>query len=258
MKIALCQTAILWEKKEENLKKAETWIAKAKKDGAELICFPEMSFTGFSMHTERTAERRKETVRVVSRMAEEAGLAVGFGWVEQGEQKARNHYTVVGRRGELLVDYVKLHPFSYSGEDLRFEAGQRLCLCRVGELRIGIFICYDLRFPEPFQALADRSDLLLVAANWPKGRREHWKCLLRARAIECQAYVAGVNCCGEQEGLAYSGDSCIFAPDGRQMAGFQAGEGLLTAEIPGDADLFRKEFPVRQDRRRELYRLWYQ
>ena len=98
-------------------------------------------------------------------MAEEAGLAVGFGWVEQGEQKARNHYTVVGRRGELLVDYVKLHPFSYSGEDLRFEAGQRLCLCRVGELRIGIFICYDLRFPEPFQALANRSDLLLVAAQ---------------------------------------------------------------------------------------------
>ena len=257
MKIVLCQTNILWEDKEKNLRNAEKWLREAKKSGAELAFFPEMSFTGFSMHTDRTAESRGNTVRAVRRMAMEQKLSVGFGWTEKTEGKAKNHYTVMGAEGRILSDYVKIHPFRYSGEHLYFEAGQELAAFSFGKHRIGLLLCYDLRFPEPFQVLAESCDVVVVPANWPESRREHWKCLLRARAIECQVYIAGVNCCGNQEELAYSGDSCIFAPDGSRLAGFQEGEGILTLEIPEDVQAFRNGFPVRRDRRWGLYREWY-
>lgn len=257
MEIALCQTNILWENKAENLKRAKGFLQRAKKGGSDMAFFPEMSFTGFSMHTEKTGERDRETVRNMQRIAAETGIAVGFGWTEKTKDKARNHYTVVDESGRILGDYVKMHPFSYSGEHLHFEAGQELSVFSAGNLRIGILICYDLRFPEPFQVLAEECDLIVVPANWPEGRREHWKCLLQARAIECQVYLAGVNCCGNQKGIAYSGDSCIFAPDGSRLAGFLEEEGILFFEIPEDVQKFRESFPVRQDRRWNLYRKWY-
>lgn len=257
MKLALCQTNILWEEKEENLRRARRWIREAKEAGAGLILFPEMSFTGFSMNTENTAEKDRKTVHAVQQMAVKYGIAVGFGWTERTEGRARNHYTVTDENGETLCDYVKLHPFSYSGEDCFFEAGQELVRFSVGNLRIGILLCYDLRFPEPFQVLAERCDLIAVPANWPERRREHWKCLLQARAIECQAYLAGINCCGKQEGLIYTGDSCVFAPDGSRLAGFLEEEGSLLLDIPEDVQKYRESFPVRRDRRWELYRKWY-
>ena len=236
MKAALAQTNILWEDKEENLLRAKKWLREAKKQEAQLLCFPEMSFTGFSMQTEKTAESEGGTVRLMQKMAQEYRIAIGFGWVEKTEGKARNHYTVADEAG-ILSDYVKVHPFSYSGENRYFEAGEALSV---------------------FQILAETCDLIIVAANWPEGRREHWKCLLQARAIECQVYLAGVNCCGRQKGLLYAGDSCIFAPDGKRIAGFLEGEGLLTARIREDTKEYRKEFPVRADRRWELYRRWYE
>lgn len=257
MKIALCQTDILWEDKTENFKKAGSFLRAAKKAGSGIAFFPEMSFTGFSMHTEKTGERDRETVRRVQRMAEETGIAVGFGWTEKTKDKARNHYTVVDESGRILGDYVKIHPFSYSGEHLYFEAGQELSRFSLGNLRIGILICYDLRFPEAFQILAETCDCIVVPANWPERRREHWKCLLQARAIECQVYLAGINCCGYQEGLSYSGDSCAFAPDGSRLAGFLEEEGILFFEIPENVQEFRESFPTRRDRRWNLYRKWY-
>lgn len=257
MKIALCQTDILWEDKKENLKKAEKFLKRAKEGGSEIAFFPEMSFTGFSMHTEKTGEWEKDTVGAVQKMAEEQGIAVGFGWTEKTKDKAKNHYTVVDRRGRILGDYVKIHPFSYADEQRYFEAGQELCCFSAGTLRIGILICYDLRFPEPFQVLAESCDFIVVPANWPERRREHWKCMLQARAIECQVYLAGINCCGDQEGLSYSGDSCAFAPDGSRLAGFLEEEGILFFEIPENVQEFRESFPTRRDRRWNLYRKWY-
>lgn len=127
-------------------------------------------FTGFSMNTENTAEKDRKTVHAVQQMAVKYGIAVGFGWTERTEGKARNHYTVTDGNGETLCDYVKLHPFSYSGEDCFFEAGQELVRFSVGNLRIGILLCYDLRFPEPFQVLAECCDLIVVPANWPERR----------------------------------------------------------------------------------------
>ncbi len=279
MKIALCQTEIIFEQKTENLCHARGWIEKAADQGAELIFFPEMSFTGFSMNTAITAERNLETVCALQRIASEAGIGIGFGWVKAGNlkkkdvsaldgkdmgkdhekelEKAENHYTIISSTGEILSDYTKIHPFRYSGEHLHFNGGDTLSTFQMGDLCVGTLICYDLRFPEAFQVLAESCDVIVVPANWPESRREHWKCLLQARSIECQSYMLGVNCCGKQKELRYSGDSCVFAPDGKLLAGFQEREGLVMADILPNVSEYREKFPTREDRKWNLYYQWY-
>jgi predicted amidohydrolase len=260
MKIALCQMEIIWENKEKNKVQAESYVKEALCEGAELVCFPEMTLTGFSMNTELTAESCKKgmaaTVQYMTKLAASYEVAIGFGWVEG--QPARNHYTILEQCGHVLSDYIKIHPFRYGGEYEKFVPGEQLVVCQVGDFKIGTQICYDLRFPEAFQVLAEQCDLILVPAAWPGGRREHWKCLLQARAIENQVYVAGINTWGDQGGLTYTGDSCIFAPDGRLCGGFLEKPGILCLEIEQDVDKYRKAFPMRQDRRWNLYKSWIQ
>lgn len=100
-----------------------------------------------------------------------------------------------------------MHPFTYGGESDCYAKGNEIVTVLFLGRKIALFICYDLRFPEIFQIAAREADVLLVIANWPQIRREHWQTLLRARAIETQSYVVGVNCVGMHDGCAYSGDS---------------------------------------------------
>ncbi|MDO5423578.1 MAG: nitrilase-related carbon-nitrogen hydrolase [Eubacteriales bacterium] len=253
LKVGLCQTEILWQDKEANLCRAEGFLKKGAAAGADLLFFPEMSFTGFSMNTAVTGETDEKTVACMRAMAAANQMAVGFGWVKKTEEKAENHYTVLDENGEILSDYTKIHPFSYSGEDQYFRGGTALSSFDFQGHRIGTLICYDLRFPEIFQKLADTCDVITVAANWPEKRREHWKALLRARAIETQTYLCGINCVGPQQGLYYSGDSAAFAPDGTLLAGYASAETILYTEIADAVSRVRAGFPVRQDRREDLY-----
>ncbi|MCU6762664.1 N-carbamoyl-D-amino acid hydrolase [uncultured Roseburia sp.] len=256
MKIALCQTSIVWENKAENIKRGRDWCKAAAEEGARLICFPEMSFTGFSMNTVKTAESEMETVRKMLSISGEYRIAIAFGWAKAAGKKAENHYTVVDGN-KVLGDYVKLHPFSYSGEDRWFQKGSDTCLLALDGFVMGLTICYDLRFPELYQELSKSADLILVPANWPAARSMHWKCLLQARAIENQCYVAGINCQGDIGGLAYSGDSCLFLPDGQPGCGFARGEELLFCDLRDKAEKWQQAFPVKQDRRPQLYAGYY-
>jgi len=115
--------------------------------------------------------------------------------------------------------------------------------------RVSPFICYDLRFPEVFRAATRRgAQVLVVIANWPATRVEHWVTLLRARAIENQAYVAGVNRCGNDPKLAYPGRSVIVGPWGEVMADAGDGEGVAWADLDFAAlESYRREFPVLRD-----------
>lgn len=261
MKIALGQLQIDWEDKQANLKKVENCIRMLAEKGTELFLLPEMSLTGFSMNTDRTKEVRKDTVGHVRELAEKYRMAVGVGWVKDSGPLCENHYSLVTPGGEIL-DYAKLHPFRYGGETAHFQGGGALPFCAYGDMRIGVQICYDLRFPEPFQILSKDVDLILVPANWPASRREHWSCLLKARAIENMVYVAGVNCAGNMGGQYYSGDSGLYAPDGTlltpkvlrlQESGPE--ERLLLYEVPGDVRAYRARFPMKEDRREDLYQV---
>lgn len=117
------------------------------------------------------------------------------------------------------------------------------------------FICYDLRFPEPFRFVASETDLFVVVANWPEVRRDHWRTLLRARAIENQAYVAGVNRVGDGGKLHYAGDSALIDPLGETLAEAGDSEAVLVGEISADrVREARERFPVLGDVRPEAYR----
>lgn len=125
---------------------------------------------------------------------------------------------------------------------------------------MGVQICYDLRFPEPFQILSKKADLILVPANWPAARSGHWKSLLKARAIENMVYVAGINCAGEMEKQFYSGDSRLYAPDGTKLKKetvrlleYCAEERVMIYDLQNDVHRYRECFPVKEDRREILY-----
>jgi predicted amidohydrolase len=151
--------------------------------------------------------------------------------------------------------YQKIHPFSFGDENQHYRPGDRVVTWDVEGLRITPFVCYDLRFPEPFRLAADDTDAFVVIANWPERRREHWRTLLRARAIENQAYVLGVNRVGEGGGLVYSGDSAAIDPLGRTLVEASEREAVLVADVePGAVASWRSTFPALKDRRPEAVR----
>lgn len=248
MRLALVELNIAWEDKANNLIIAEKCCEKAAEFGVELICFPEMSFTGFSMNTELTKQLSWDN----SRINADKGLAVAFGWVKDCGELCENHYSII-KDNECILDYAKIHPFSYSGEDKYFRGGNELKLCNMADFNVGVNICYDLRFADTFACMADMAELVLVPANWPASRANHWKTLLAARAIENQVYVAGVNCYGSIGGLGYSGDSALYNPNGdiiKPAHSIDMGRGkMYIYDIENDVADYRKSFPVRQDRR---------
>jgi predicted amidohydrolase len=125
-----------------------------------------------------------------------------------------------------------------------------LVTVNVDGIRVTLFVCYDLRFADEFWKTASHTDVYLVPGNWPSSRREHWMALLRARAIENQAFVIGCNRVGTGGGLTYAGDSRIVNPLGEVIAEAQEQSTILYAEISADeVETVRRNFPFMQDRR---------
>ena len=151
-----------------------------------------------------------------------------------------------------VVTYNKLHPFTFSGEDKSYCAGESRQTITIGDLRISPFVCFDLRFANDFWALAHDTDCYLIIANWPASRRVHWRTLLHARAIENQAYVIGANRFGEDPNVSYCGDSMFIDPFGEVLAdtGDAAGTTVISADIdPERVAQVRQDFPFLADRR---------
>lgn len=253
LRAALCQTEIIWEDKSRNILHAKQLITEAVRNGAQLILFPEMSFTGFSMDIEKTKEADMRTVKQMGKCASEYGVFIGFGWVKTSENKGENHYTIIDQNGIMVLDYIKLHPFQYGGEGKQFVPGSKVYDCRIYSFCFTPFICYDLRFPEIFRMKLKETDAYIVPANWPASRNEHWNVLLRARAIENQSYVLGINCVGKIGGIVYSGDTCVIDPNGEVIEHISGKEEILYVNLKKDALKIRDTFPVRQDRRPALY-----
>ena len=168
---------------------------------------------------------------------------------ESAAPRAANVAVLAGPDGQLHR-YRKIHPFSYAGEHRSYQAGADFLTVPVEDLRVSVFICYDLRFADEFWAVAADTDLYLVVANWPEPRREHWQALLRARAIENQAYLLGCNRVGTGDGSNYTGDSAIIDPMGRALVQASQGETVLVADIsPDEVKRVRDRFPFLADRR---------
>jgi predicted amidohydrolase len=125
----------------------------------------------------------------------------------------------------------------------------------MNDIIVSPFVCYDLRFPELFQIASRKAHLITIAASWPAERKEHWITLLKARAIENQCYIAGVNRIGEGNKVQYEGNSIIVNPYGEIISEAILGEGIVSANVETSAvEKYRKDFPLKKDRRVELYK----
>lgn len=248
---------IVWEDKEKTMEKVISFLEQAKSEKSDIVFFPEMTLTGFSMEVDKTRDLYTgETKERFQKVCKESGVAAGFGWVEQETgKKARNHYTILDDKGAVLSDYVKIHPFGYGGETEYFEGGNEIRSCCFKGHKIAAAICYDLRFPELFRIMDRDCSIAVVPANWPASRRDHWNCLLQARAIENQIYVIGVNCTGNMNGVSYTGDSAVLNPNGVQLVHIYEEEKLIVVDIPNDVEEYRKKFPVLQDQKIEIRKL---
>jgi predicted amidohydrolase len=262
MKIAAIQHDIVWEDSAATRSELIPLIGQAAAAGARLIVLSEMYATGFSMSPDRIAEQPGgPSEQFLIDQAAEHGvwlLASIAQWDSQdpdaadgGSEKlrAQNVAVLAGPAGQLHR-YAKIHPFSYAGEHRHYRAGTDFLTVDVEDLRVSVFICYDLRFADEFWALAPDTDLYAVVANWPEPRREHWKALLRARAIENQAYVVGVNRVGVGDDIRYAGDSVILDPLGRPLAEASVSETVLVADADaGEVKRTRDRYPFLVDRR---------
>lgn len=232
MKIALLQYAPVWENKEENKKKILDLINSSNQE-FDLLILPEMTLTGFSMKAFELAETIKgDSFRFFSKIAVEKSIDVFAGIIEKSKQRPFNTLIHINKNGELEKLYRKIHPFSYANEHKYFSAGKRPAITKVKNFKIGLSICYDLRFPELYRKYAKKKVHLIVdIANWPDTRIEHWRVLLKARAIENQCYVAGVNRVGKDVKLNYNGYSSIFDPMGKEIISKVDEEGIIVSEI---------------------------
>lgn len=256
MKTAICQTNIIFENKAKNITNALEFIKSASDIGVDLILFPEMSFSGFSMNVSLIGESNAYTIDTIRQSAVNNNISIGFGYVDIINGKGKNRYVIIGSSGEILSNYTKIHSFAIGGECDDFSSGNTLpSPVKISSHTVSTFICYDLRFPEIFRAVADNSSLITVAANWPAVRREHWMTLLKARAIENQVYIAGINCTGIQNSLTYCGDSMIIDPLGNIVAQAKSSaEEMIVCEIPNNISEIRSSFPVKDSRKLNLYK----
>ena len=248
MKIALVQYNPAWENKDENKKKIISLLSNI--SGIELLVFPEMTLTGFTMKSEEMSETiQGDSFRFFSSVAKEKSAHVFAGIIERRNTRLYNTLIHIKPNGNLFKLYRKVHPFSYSGENENFDAGVKPALTKIRKWKIGLTICYDLRFPELFRKYGKKKAHLIVnIANWPDTRIEHWRTLLKARAIENQCYIAAVNRVGDDTKLYYNGFSSVFDPMGKEIASLEKEEKVVVIELDKKyVNEVREKFPFLED-----------
>ncbi|MCP4898646.1 MAG: carbon-nitrogen family hydrolase [bacterium] len=255
MRVAGIQLDIAWEDPRANLVRSSELVAQAASTGARLIALPEMFATGFSMRAGAMARHAESILEQLSSMATTHGVYLLGGLVVPGEERPENIAVIIDPAGNEIARYSKLHPFSMAGEDQHFTAGRKLTTVEIEGVRVTPLICYDLRFPEPFRAAAQRTDLFVVIANWPIMRALAWRTLLAARAIDCLAFVLGVNRVGSAEDLEHRGDTALIDPLGEVLASRAHQEGLIVGSVDIErVQRVREQLGFLNDRRVMLYR----
>ena len=254
MHIAAVQFDIRWEDRPANHARVRELMDQVDLPRNALVVLPEMFDTGFSIYSNATDPGERSASDAFCRaLAAERRVAVLAGIVARtGDGRLANEAVGFAPDGRELVRYRKMQPFTGGNEHLHHVAGTGHRIFEWEDVRIAPFICYDLRFPELFRpAATDGAELLVVVANWPDKRSEHWVRLLQARAIENQAYALGVNRCGVDPALKYDGRSALYDPHGREVFQADANERVIVAEIdPEFARAWREQFPALRDMRR--------
>jgi len=256
IKIAGVQLGSSWENPEQSLNAAEPYIRKAAEQGASLIGFPEQYPTGWDPGSLLNVQDREGPI--VSRfrsLAREYGIAILGSFRERHVPNPRNTCIVVDHDGEEIASYSKCHLFSPAHEENYYDPGEDLGIFRLAGASFGIAICYDLRFSGFFNRYSEEGVCcMLVPAAWPASRIDHWELFIRARALEYQFYVIGINTTGANPVDRYCGRSLAADPSGAVIARAGQDEGLFLIGIePDTVSRLRKAFPVSKDRKPDCY-----
>ena len=232
LRISLVQANQLWEDKTANISNYERMLTSTDTD---LIILPEMFQTGFSMNTTELAEDWNDSpsVKWLISLATEKNAAIYTSLMIKDGDHFYNRGVFVYPTGRI-EKYDKRKTFSLANENSFFSSGTERKIVDYKGWKLQLQICYDLRFPEimrnyllPNQMPA--YDVLLFVANWPEKRISHWNALLKARAIENQCFVAGVNRVGKDaKGLLYNGESKGVNALGERMNRSEEGETIIS------------------------------
>lgn len=260
MRIALLQQSIIPGDKQANYDRVEALVSQALTQSEavpDVIILPELWSTGYALselHGLASAEGEEEA-DFLGKLARKYGI-----WFAGGSVAARletgitNRAQIVDRKGSLVATYDKTHLVPMLDEDKYLVAGDTCCVYTIESISFGLAVCYDLRFCEFLRKLVlEGAQALIISAEWPLVRLNHWQALLKARAIENQCYVLAAN--NSAMGSApFAGNSQAIGPDGSTLCrlGFQ--EGIAVAEIdPEIVNQVRQAVPVFRDRRPEIY-----
>lgn len=262
MKIASAQIACALGDIDANVRKMREFASRAKEAGAELIVFPEMADTGYAMPViqKHATAWTEGAVPQLQEIARTMGLGIISGVSEREEKVIYNAQVAISVGGDIVAKYRKTHLFSPPPleEHKYFSAGDELVSFSAGPLRLGLTICYDLRFPEVYRALACErgANVFIISSAWPFPRLEHQRVLATARAIENQSYVILSNRAGKDEGVSFCGSSAIIDAYGVVIAAASADrEELIVGEVSEDViKSVRERMGVFEHRRTDLYR----
>ena len=261
----MAQMAVVNSNPGENIRKAEGFVAEARRRSSDMICFPEMWTTGFNWaNNKNIAAGQAKTIELVAGMAKRHSIWINGSMLAMNEKgKPANTSILFDPEGARAGIYRKAHLFTVIHEDDHMAAGDSLSIVDTPWGKIGLTVCYDIRFPELFRTYALKGvKIILSPMAFPSARIQHWKVLVRARAIENQLFMIGTNQVGSEDlgkdgKITYAGDSVIIDPWGETViGGSETKEELLTATIDVDkADEIRDKMKVLRDRRPDLYEL---
>ncbi|WP_372776177.1 amidohydrolase [Mangrovibacterium sp.] len=247
LNLSLLQADLVWEDVRANLASFEKLFGELP-SGCDLVVLPEMFSSGFSMKVDRIAESMDgNTICWMKKQAKSLNAVLSGSLMIADDGRLYNRFVFVYPDG-LIEHYDKRHLFSMGQENLHFSPGEQRKVISIKGFKVLPQVCYDLRFPV-FARNRNDYDLLLNCANWPAPRKEVWQCLLKARAIENQAFVAGVNRVGtDGNGIRYSGDSVIYDARGSVLAAADHSRTILTTTLSlVSLQKFRERFPVLPD-----------
>lgn len=248
LKISVFQFDLAWEDIVANRAKIDRMLEQMRTD-TDVVFLPEMFSTGFTMNVSQVAETMSgETIEWLKQQSREHRVALCGSLIIQDADKYYNSLVFITPSGTVL-HYDKRHLFAMGNEDGYFQAGSKRLIVEYEGWRICPLICYDLRFPV-WSRNRNEYDVLVYCANWPESRKDLWNTLLKARAIENQSFVIGVNRVGvDGNQISYSGNSQLIDAKGRLVAsGDESAESIIFAEFSSKelAD-FRIKFPVLND-----------
>ena len=250
LRVALGEYDVGWEDPATSLARAEDVVARAAEAGARLVALPEMCTTGFTMDADRWAEPLDgASARRLGAIAARHDVWLVAGLAARDHAGAFNAAAVFSPDGALAGAYRKQKLFAYGGEHGPYTPGAGPLVIDVEGVRIAPFVCYDLRFPELFRAVAREVDAMVLVANWPAARRAHWDALSKARAIENLCYFVAVNRTGSGGKLEFDGGSVAYGPWGELLAASaDAPDGMAVVDVdPARVAEVRAQYPFLDD-----------